>query len=74
MLDMRMGDLVQVRGEEVDGLYQVTEERPALAGSIAATATAGMQADLIAQTCLWEGEGRLRLLSLVRVKGNDPLS
>ena len=73
VLEMRVGDTVHVSGEGLDGVYRVGDERAAQAGQIAATATAGMNADLIAQTCLWEGNGHLRLLSLVRVKGIEPL-
>jgi len=46
--------------------YRVTEEREAHAGDNAATATEGLVADDILQTCHGNSAGRERLVSLVR--------
>ncbi len=66
ILDMAAGDIVHVVGTELDGDYQVTGSRDAHAGDDAATATAGLRADLLLQTCYWDDSG-LRLVTLRRV-------
>lgn len=66
ILDLAAGDLVHVAGTDLDGDYQVTGSRDAHAGDDAATATAGLRADLLLQTCYWDDSG-LRLVTLRRV-------
>ena len=67
VLEMAEGDTVTLTGTQLDGAYRVTGEREAHAGDNAATATEGLVADVILQTCHWNSGGRERLLSLVRV-------
>lgn len=64
VLDMAVGDLVTLTGTGLDGTYSVTGDRGAHAGDGAATATAGMDADVILQTCYWIDDGSERLVGL----------
>lgn len=64
ILAMNPGDRVTLAGEGVDGVYVVGESRDAHKGDDAATATAGMSATVILQTCYWEGTG-VRLVPLL---------
>ncbi|PJJ63704.1 hypothetical protein CLV54_1377 [Compostimonas suwonensis] len=64
VLDMQPGDLVHLAGTDLDGEYLVTGSRDAHAGDRADTATAGLVADVILQTCYWGGDP-LRLVTLV---------
>jgi hypothetical protein len=66
VLDLLPGDLVALTGTELDGDYQVVGSRDAQAGDDPATATAGLAADLLLQTCYW-GDAGLRLVTLRRV-------
>jgi hypothetical protein len=66
VLAMQPGDLVAITGTDLDGDYQVTGSRDAHAGDNAATATSGLTADLILQTCYW-GDNGLRLVTLRQV-------
>ncbi|MFB2580104.1 hypothetical protein ACEXQD_02555 [Herbiconiux sp. P15] len=66
VLELEDGDLVSIRGTELDGDYQVTGSRDAHAGDDPAAATAGLTADLLLQTCYWDQNG-LRLVELRRV-------
>lgn len=66
VLRMRIGDTVELRGTSLDGVYSVTESRDAWAGDPADSATSGMTATVILQTCYWNAGGKERLLSLVR--------
>lgn len=64
VLDMAVGDVVTLTGTGLDGTYSVTGDRGARAGDGAATATAGMDADVILQTCYWIDDGSERLVEL----------
>lgn len=64
VLTLRAGQLVQLRGQGLDGLYVVTDSRDAHAGDDAQTATAGMQATVVLQTCFPGGDGRELLVGL----------
>jgi hypothetical protein len=66
ILAMNPGDVVTLTGEGVDGTYVVGTSRDAHKGDDAATATAGMPATVILQTCYWEGTG-VRLVPLLPV-------
>ncbi len=66
VLGLTVGDLVSIGGTDLDGDYQVTGDRTAHAGDDAATATSGLTADLLLQTCYWDDSG-LRLVALRRV-------
>lgn len=66
VLEMTIGDTVTLSGTELDGVYTVSAARDARAGDSAVTATAGLDADVILQTCYWENDGRVLLLALVR--------
>ncbi len=66
VLDMAIGDRVELAGTELDGVYVVTDARDARAGDSAPTAIAGMVGDVIVQTCYWGGDGRVRLVGLTR--------
>jgi len=68
VLEMAIGDLVSLSGEGLDGSYSVTEARDAHAGDVAATATEGMDAIVILQTCYPGTSGRLRLIALTLVE------
>jgi len=61
---MRLGDAVDVTGEGAAGGYVVTDLRLAHSGDDAATATEGMHAELILQTCYPGTGGRERLVGL----------
>lgn len=64
VLDMALADAVRIDGEGLDGDYIVTDARDALAGDVAATATAGLVADVILQTCYPGADSRVRLVAL----------
>jgi hypothetical protein len=61
---MRPGDVVELYGEGLDGDYVVSDSRDAHAGDNAATATDGMLAQVILQTCYPGAGGRERLVGL----------
>ena len=67
VLEMQAGDSVTLGGYGYDGTYVVTGSRDASAGGSAAEAVAGMDGDVVLQTCYWEDNGTLRLVSLRRV-------
>jgi hypothetical protein len=64
VLSLRPGDRVELTGEGLDGDYLVTDGRDAHAGDNAATATQGMLAEVILQTCYPGAGGRERLIGL----------
>ena len=64
VLTLRPGQLVQLRGQGLDGMYVVTDSRDAHAGDDAQTATAGMQATVVLQTCYPGTDGLERLVGL----------
>ncbi len=66
VLEMGAGDSVTLHGASLDGVYEVTDARDAFAGDFAADATEGMAADVILQTCYWQGNGRALLIGLQR--------
>ncbi len=66
VLQLEPLDLVTITGTDLDGDYQVSGSRDAQAGDDAATATAGLDADILLQTCYW-GDAGLRLVALDRV-------
>lgn len=66
VLQLEPLDLVTITGTDLDGDYQVSGSRDAQAGDDAATATAGLDADILLQTCYW-GDAGLRLVALHRV-------
>lgn len=65
VLEMAVGDTVTLSGTGLDGTYLVSAERLAWAGDNAASATAGLDAVVILQTCFWVDDGSERLLALV---------
>lgn len=65
VLEMTTRDAVQLSGAELDGTYVVADSRDAVAGSVAATATEGLTADVILQTCYPGTDGRVRLVALL---------
>lgn len=64
VLKLQPGQLVRLGGQGLDGLYFVTDSRDAHAGDNALTATTGMQAAVILQTCYPDSGGRERLVGL----------
>lgn len=66
VLEMTTGESVTLTGEGLDGDYVVTDSRDAQVGDIAATATAGMTADVILQTCYRGADNRVRLIAVRR--------
>lgn len=66
VLDLRAGDRVALSGTGLDGAYVVTGDREVVTGSGAASATEGLAADVILQTCFWN-TGTTRLVTLARV-------
>jgi hypothetical protein len=64
VLTMRPGQIVELSGQSLDGRYVVTDSRDAHAGDDAATATAGMRASVILQTCYPGSGGHERLIGL----------
>lgn len=66
VLTMRIGDTVTLRGQGLDGRYQVTGSRDAHIGDNAAAATAGVTAAVILQTC-YTTRNAVRLVSLALV-------
>jgi hypothetical protein len=67
VLEMQPGDTVTLGGYGYDGTYVVTGSRDASAGGSAAEAVSGMDGDVVLQTCYWEDNGTLRLVSIRRV-------
>lgn len=65
ILGMQPGDTVELVGEDLDGTYLVTESRDAKAGDSSIEATAGLDAEVILQTCYWGLDGAVRLVGLV---------
>lgn len=65
VLDLVDGDVVDLAGEGLDGRYLVVGSRDAYAGDTASSATAGMVADVLLQTCYEGAGGRVRLVALV---------
>jgi hypothetical protein len=66
VLAMQPGDVVDLRGQGLDGTYRVSSTREAHAGDPAGAATAGMAADVLLQTCFPSGDGRVRLVGVTR--------
>jgi hypothetical protein len=64
VLTLQTGDRVELHGEGLDGAYVVGEARDAHAGDDAATATSGLAADVILQSCYVGTTGRVRLVAL----------
>jgi hypothetical protein len=64
VLQMMPGQAVALSGAGLDGAYVVAESRDAHVGDVAATATAGMSADVILQTCYPGGDDRVRLVAV----------
>lgn len=67
VLEMQLGQTVDLIGSGLEGTYVVTESRDARGGDPAAAATAGMEAAVILQTCYWIDDGSVRLVGLQRV-------
>ena len=65
VLGLRNGDIVRLVGQGLDGSYRVIDSRDAHSGDDAATATAGMGAAIILQTCYPGPGGRVRLVGIV---------
>ena len=63
VLDLALGDIIDLNGTGLDGTYQVAESRDARAGDPAGTATAGMSASVILQTC-YRDRDAVRLVAL----------
>jgi hypothetical protein len=66
VLQMQPGEAVALSGVSLDGGYVVAETRDAHVGDAAVTATEGMIADVILQTCYEGAGGRVRLVALLR--------
>jgi hypothetical protein len=66
VLRMSAGDTVTLEGNGLTGNYVVSEARDAWAGENAATATSGLSATVILQTCYYSNDGRERLVGLIR--------
>lgn len=66
VLDMKIGDVVTLAGQGLDGRYLVSGSRDAWPGDNAAEATAGMVSAVILQTCYWHSD-QMRLLSMHRI-------
>lgn len=64
VLEMQPGDTVTLSGYGYDGTYVVTGSRDAWTGSDAASAVAGMDGEVVLQTCYWNDDGTERLVSL----------
>ncbi|MFC6355167.1 hypothetical protein [Luethyella okanaganae] len=64
VLDMQAGDRVFLTGNGVDGGYEVAMSRDAHAGDDAATATAGLSAVVILQSC-YRDRDAVRLVGLL---------
>ena len=64
VLTLRPGQVVQLGGEGLDGRYVVTGGRDAHSGDDAFTATEGLDASVILQTCYPGTGGRVRLIAL----------
>jgi hypothetical protein len=64
VLHMSIGDRVTLTGTGLDGTYVVSDSRDAHSGDNAFTATAGMLAVVILQTCYWSDDGAERLVGL----------
>jgi len=71
VLEMADLDVVEIAGQGLDGSYRVTAARDAHAGDAAASATEGLEADVILQTCYPGSDGRVRLVALIRVDSSD---
>lgn len=67
VLQMAIGDTVALSGTGLDGTYVVSDSRDAHSGENAFTATSGMAATVILQTCYWANNGTERLVGLTRV-------
>lgn len=67
VLEMQLGQTVDLVGTGLDGSYVVTESRDARGGDPAAAATSGMTVDVILQTCYWIDDGSVRLVGLQRL-------
>lgn len=65
VLDMQVGDTVTLAGTGLDGSYVVAGDRAARAGDPAASATDGLEAAVILQTCTWAADGSVRLVALL---------
>jgi hypothetical protein len=63
---LRPGQVVELSGRGPDGRYVVTGGRDAHSGDDAYTATEGMDASVILQTCYPGSGGRVRLVALER--------
>jgi hypothetical protein len=66
VLEMEPGDTVSLSGYGFDGTYVVTGSRDAWTGGDAASAVAGMDGEVVLQTCYWNDDGTERLVSLRR--------
>lgn len=64
VLEMQPGDTVTLSGYGYDGTYVVTGSRDAWTGADAASAVAGMDGEVVLQTCYWNDDGTERLVSL----------
>jgi hypothetical protein len=64
VLTMGLGEVVELDGQGLSGRYVVTDSRDAHAGDVASTATVGMQARVILQTCYPGNRGHERLVGL----------
>jgi hypothetical protein len=65
VLALHDGDVVRLVGQGLDGTYRTLDSRDAHSGDDAATATDGMDAAIILQTCYPGTSGRVRLVGLV---------
>jgi hypothetical protein len=65
VLRLQLGDTVTLSGQGLDGTYRVADALDAKAGDNSASATAGMTATVILQSCYLGGGGRVRLVGLI---------
>ena len=66
VLRLQLGDTVTLSGQGLDGAYRVADALDAKAGDNSASATAGMTATVILQSCYLGGGGRVRLVGLIQ--------
>jgi hypothetical protein len=72
VLTMKPGQQVDLTGQGLTGQYIVTGSRNVHAGQNAATATSGMTADVLLQTCYYTGDGSELLIALTRQQQASP--
>lgn len=67
VLEMTIGQSVVLSGTGLDGRYVVVGSKDAWADQDATDALSGLAGDVILQTCYWDDNGHLMLVTLQRV-------